>query len=134
MAKYSNNSEINGKLLAALRIKRITNFQFDVYTALLEVPAGKVTTYAQIANKIQCKSAQAIGQALKKNDFAPDVPCHRVVRSDLSLGGFSGSIGNETVGKKVKLLESEGIEFQKVSKSAEDSDLHISNEFLFIFS
>jgi methylated-DNA-[protein]-cysteine S-methyltransferase len=121
------------KLQAALNDRTITNFQFKVYSALLEVPAGKVTTYGEIGKKIQCNSSQAIGQALKKNDFAPDVPCHRVMRADLSLGGFSGSTGNETVGKKVKLLESEGIDFFRVSKSSEDSELQIKHDFLFKF-
>jgi methylated-DNA-[protein]-cysteine S-methyltransferase len=127
----TGQATIVAKLQSALNDKTITNFQYKVYTALLEVPAGKVTTYGEIGRKIQCNSSQAIGQALRKNDFAPDVPCHRVVRADMSLGGFSGSTGNETVGRKVKLLESEGIEFIKVPKSCEE--LRIREGFLFTF-
>lgn len=105
------STEIVAKLKKALDEKKITKFQHDVYTQLLNVPQGKVTTYKEIAKAISCNSAQAIGQALQKNPFAPDVPCHRVIRSDLTLGGFSGSLTNNTVDKKKNLLQSEGVEF-----------------------
>ena len=153
MTKSSSiNSGIQKKLFDAQNNRKISKFQFDVYSALLKVPSGKVTTYKEIAEKIHCNSSQvsifssnfqqvsnfvsfqAIGQALKKNTFAPDVPCHRVVRSDLSLGGFSGSTGNETVGKKVKLLESEGIIFENNSNSSENSEYKIEKNFFFNFS
>ncbi|XP_037027597.1 methylated-DNA--protein-cysteine methyltransferase-like [Bradysia coprophila] len=103
--------EIVAKLTEALAEKKITKFQHNVYTQLLSVPLGKVTTYKEIAKAINCNSAQAIGQALQKNPFAPDVPCHRVIRSDLTLGGFSGSLTNETVDKKKNLLQKEGVQF-----------------------
>lgn len=153
MTKSSSiNTAIQEKLFDEVNNRKISKFQFDVYSALLEVPSGKVTTYKEIAKRIHCNSSQvsifcsifevisnfillqAIGQALKKNTFAPDVPCHRVVRSDLSLGGFSGSTDNETVGKKVKLLESEGIIFENTSRTSESSDYKIGQTFLFSFS
>ncbi|CRK97403.1 CLUMA_CG010793, isoform A [Clunio marinus] len=99
-------------LKKALINKTITKLQFDVYMVLLNIPAGKVTTYKNIANIVKCNSSRAIGQALRRNPFAPDVPCHRVVKSDLTLGGFSGSTGNKTVERKLKILQSEGVEFQ----------------------
>lgn len=77
---------------AAFANKSITKLQHDVYLVLLNVPPGKTTTYGQIAKKVNCNSARAIGQALRKNPFAPEVPCHRVVKANLSLGGFSGEI------------------------------------------
>lgn len=121
-------------LLKALENGAITNFQLEVYSTLLDVPLGKVTTYGEIAKKISCNSARAIGQALKNNTFAEyGVPCHRVVRSDLTLGGFSGSTDNDTVSRKVKLLESEGIEFQKTLKETDYSELKVNEEHLFIF-
>lgn len=128
-----SNSVIRTKLLKALNSGEITKFQFEVYSTLLEVPAGNVTTYGEIAKKINCNSARAIGQALKKNDFAPEVPCHRVVRSDLTLGGFSGSTDNGIVGKKMKLLESEGIEYQKAVKETDFSELKVNEEHLLVF-
>lgn len=104
--------EMTIKLKKALMAKTITKFQYEVYNLLLNIPEGKVTTYKEIAKTIKCNSAQAIGQALRKNPFAPEVPCHRVVKSDLTLGGFSGSIKNNTVEKKMKLLKAEGVELK----------------------
>ena len=68
----------------------VTLFRRKVYGALLEVPRGCVTTYGSLARRVECGSAQAVGGALRANPFAPDVPCHRVVAADLSVGGFCG--------------------------------------------
>ncbi|MGB1259094.1 MAG: MGMT family protein, partial [Akkermansiaceae bacterium] len=62
-----------------------TPFQQRVYGLLDCVPEGRVVTYAEIARALNCRSAQAIGQALKRNPFAPEVPCHRVIRTDLTI-------------------------------------------------
>lgn len=86
----------------------ITNFQRKVYLALLEVPRGTTISYKELGKMIGCKSARAIGQALKRNPFAPDVPCHRVINSDGTIGGFHGQRDGEMIDKKQKLLESEG--------------------------
>lgn len=93
----------------------ITKFQFEVYKLVLTIPEGKVSTYQTIAKEIKCRSSQAIGQALKTNPFAPEVPCHRVVKTDRTLGGFTGSTANKTTEKKMKLLKSEGVVFQLLS-------------------
>lgn len=86
---------------------RITEFQRKVYLALLEVPCGATISYKELGERIGCRSAQAIGQALKRNPFAPDVPCHRVIASDGSIGGFHGKRDGEMIDKKRKLLEEE---------------------------
>lgn len=86
---------------------RITDFQRRVYLALLEVPRGQTISYKELGERIGCHSAQAIGQALKRNPFAPDVPCHRVIHSDGSIGGFHGQRDGEMIDKKRKLLEEE---------------------------
>ncbi|MEM7012927.1 MAG: MGMT family protein [Verrucomicrobiota bacterium] len=88
-----------------------TPFQQRVYDAVCEVPKGKVTTYQLLAEAVSCGSSQAIGQALKRNPYAPDVPCHRVIRADLTLGGFAGQIGGPKIDKKQRLLAEEGVEF-----------------------
>ena len=64
-------------------------------------------SYGELARRIGCRSAQAVGQALKRNPFAPDVPCHRVVASDGSLGGFHGERKGEMIERKRQLLERE---------------------------
>lgn len=125
--------EMVGKLNKALISKQISRFQFDVYNQLLKVPQGKVTTYKEIAKAVKCNSAQAIGQALRKNPFAPEVPCHRVVKTDLTLGGFSGSITNKTVEKKMKLLQDEGVKFTATINS-QCSQAKVDNASIWAFT
>lgn len=88
-----------------------TEFEKKVFDALHLIPRGMVTTYGILGKYISCRSAQAIGQALKRNPFAPDTPCHRVVRGDLTIGGFAGERDGEPILRKRKLLESEGVPF-----------------------
>jgi len=91
--------------------KRTTAFQDRVFAALAGIPAGFVTTYGSLATQLGCRSSQAIGQALRNNPFAPEVPCHRVVKSDGSLGGFFGDSKDRAQMRKRRLLEDEGIVF-----------------------
>lgn len=86
---------------------QITDFQRRVYLALLDVPRGQTITYGELGRKIGCRSAQAIGQALRRNPFAPDVPCHRVIAADGSLCGFNGQREGEQIERKRRLLEAE---------------------------
>lgn len=89
-----------------------TAFEEKVYAALRRIPRGRVLTYAGMARMVGCKSCQAVGQALKRNPFAPAVPCHRVIASDLSLGGFQGKRAGPALQRKLKLLASEGVLFK----------------------
>ncbi len=74
-----------------------TNFQKLVYQLLLNIPYGKTITYKDLALKVQKKlnkkamSAQAIGQAVSKNQICLIIPCHRVVAQN-SLGGYAAGI------------------------------------------
>ncbi len=87
----------------------MSSFSQQVYELCLLVPQGKVTTYKTIAEKLGTKSYRAVGQALRCNPFSPRVPCHRVVRSDGSLGGFMGWKEGGKVAEKWKMLEEEGV-------------------------
>jgi methylated-DNA-[protein]-cysteine S-methyltransferase len=60
-----------------------------LYDLLSEIPQGKVTTYKELAKKLQTKGYRAVGQIVGANPNAPQVPCHRVVRSDGGLGGYA---------------------------------------------
>ncbi len=85
----------------------ITPFQKRVYLELLNVPRGHTITYKELAQRIGCRSAQAVGQALRRNPFAPQVPCHRVISSNGSLGGFHGQREGEMIERKRQLLQQE---------------------------
>lgn len=89
----------------------VTPFQREVYDAIRMIPKGRVATYRQVAAMIGCRSARAVGQALKRNPFAPAVPCHRVIASDMTLGGFQGKTTGSAVTAKEALLRSEGVFF-----------------------
>ena len=75
----------------------------------MKIPKGEGRSYKQVALSInRPRSARAVANACGKNPYAPKVPCHRVIRSDGSLGGYSGSGGIKT---KKKLLKKEGFSF-----------------------
>ena len=95
-----------------------TPFQKRVYQILKKVPRGKVTTYGALARKLR-SSPRAVGQALRKNPFAPQVPCHRVIRSDGSIGGFGGEIKGKKIEEKIRMLRKEGviIKHNRIEKS-----------------
>jgi|FLOH01.1.fsa_nt_gi methylated-DNA-[protein]-cysteine S-methyltransferase len=99
-----------------------TKFEEKIYNKLRLVPKGKVTTYGQLAKTVESTAYRAVGQAMNKNLFMfkkrnffeyiknmlflspPQVPCHRVVCSDETIGGFALGIEN-----KIKILKKEGI-------------------------
>ena len=76
--------------------------------SLKTIPKGTVKTYKQVAIAIKSpKSARAVANACGKNPYAPKIPCHRVIRSDGGLGGYSGRGGIKT---KLRLLRSEKVD------------------------
>jgi len=85
------------------------NFFDEVYGLCKEIPRGKVSTYGDIAKKLDSKAYRLVGQALKNNPYAPKVPCHRVVDSNGHLHGFSGDKSQENLNKKAELLIEEGV-------------------------
>ena len=89
-----------------------TEFEQRVFDTICRIPKGRVTTYGLLAKELGCGSAQAVGQALKRNPFAPKVPCHRVIATTLKTGGFSGKREGATITKKLRLLKEEGVEFE----------------------
>ena len=84
-----------------------TKFQLKVWNFLKKIPKGKVKTYSEVAKAIRKPLAvRAVANAIAKNPYPIKIPCHRVIRSDGSLGGYSGEGG---VKKKKNLLKKEGI-------------------------
>ena len=87
----------------------LTDFEKKVLLATLKIPKGEVSTYSKIAKAIgNEKAARAVAGALKKNPYAPIVPCHRVIRTDESIGGYSAKGG---IMRKKELLRKEGVNF-----------------------
>ena len=84
-----------------------TKFQVIVWKYLKTIPKGQIRTYKEVAKAIKRPlSYRAVANAIAKNPYSPLIPCHRVIKSDGSVGGYSGKGGVKT---KVKLLKSEGI-------------------------
>lgn len=83
----------------------VTGFKDKIYSQLKKVPEGRVTTYKELAKIVDSRAYRVVGRIMNMNPYAPEVPCHRVVNSDGSIGGYAGGVD-----EKVKMLESEGVE------------------------
>jgi methylated-DNA-[protein]-cysteine S-methyltransferase len=82
-----------------------TIFQIRVWKELLKIPTGKTRSYRELAARIgKPKAARAVANACGANPLPIIIPCHRVIASDGSLGGYSGKGGVKT---KEKLLRKE---------------------------
>lgn len=103
---------------------QVTPFQRSVYDLCSQVPKGQVTTYGRIAKALNSSPRAGtkrfvsvnnivVGNALRRNPFAPVVPCHRVIANNLFLGGFQGvwDLKGDTAPRKLALLKDEGVSF-----------------------
>jgi methylated-DNA-[protein]-cysteine S-methyltransferase len=87
-----------------------TKFQLKVWNYLKKIPRGKVTSYLEVAKAIgKPKAFRAVANAVGKNPYPPLIPCHRVIRSDGSLGGYSGKGG---IKEKRRLLLKEKVKLK----------------------
>jgi methylated-DNA-[protein]-cysteine S-methyltransferase len=99
----------------------MTPLQQKTYDLLKTVPAGRVTTYKALADAAGTKAYRAIGQFMRHNPYAFEscddphtrIPCHRVVASDGTIGGFMGKRDGVEIAKKIALLKQEGIAIQE---------------------
>ena len=83
-------------------------FRQSVWTILCQVPYGHTVTYGEIAKRLGCKSAQAVGGAVGHNPISIIIPCHRVLGADRGLTGYAGGTD-----KKIWLLRHEGAAFRE---------------------
>ena len=91
-----------------------TKFQIKVWEFLKTIPKGKVTTYSKVAKAIGYpKAVRAVANAIGNNPNPIIIPCHRVVRSDGTIGGYSGIGG---IKKKKALLKKENIKLNQLLK------------------
>ncbi len=87
-----------------------SNLADRVYKLTSQIPKGKVTTYGAIAKKLgKPRASRAVGRILGANPHPIVVPCHRVVRSDGGLGGYTSPKG---IRMKIELLTEEGVEIR----------------------
>ena len=84
------------------------NFNDKCYKLLSQIPRGKVSTYKIIAKILNTKAYRAVGNAMATNPNPIITPCHRVIKSDGSVGGYASGIN-----KKISLLINEGVLIQK---------------------
>lgn len=103
-------------------MKNQVHFHQRCYHLLKQVPVGKVTTYSEIARALNTTACRAVGTAMAKNEHLIDIPCHRVVRVDGSVGQYA--LGSE---KKIQLLIDEGIEVENAKVKNMDIYLHTFN-------
>lgn len=81
-----------------------SSFNEKCYALLAQIPAGKVTTYMEIARALNTTACRAVGSAMAKNSQLVTIPCHRVIRSDGSIGQYA--LGAD---RKAELLIAEGV-------------------------
>ena len=102
------------------RIRPGMTFNQKVWALCARIPAGKICTYGDIARKLGTPgAARAVGNALNKNPYSPQVPCHRVVGSTGALTGFAGGLP-----KKKVMLQKEGV-------AVKDDRVSLSERFRF---
>jgi methylated-DNA-[protein]-cysteine S-methyltransferase len=106
-----------------MAVRKPTAFEQRVYDATSRIPAGRVSTYGLVGRAVGCGAARAVGQALRRNPYAPRVPCHRVIASDLTVGGFRGAGAGAEVRAKRALLAREGVRFDQRGRLAEPARL-----------
>ncbi len=88
--------------------KTSLSFNEQVWNLITKIPKGKVSTYKDVAHALGTKAYQAVGNALNKNLYAPQVPCHRIVNVNGFVGNYNG--GKK---KKIQMLKQEGVEINK---------------------
>ena len=90
------------------RGKGLSPFERAVYRAVMRIPSGQVRSYKWVARAVgRPDASRAVGNVLNKNPFVGIVPCHRVIKSDGSLGGFARGVA-----VKARMLAREGIDVQ----------------------
>jgi methylated-DNA-[protein]-cysteine S-methyltransferase len=97
------------------KLAKLSTYQQAILRILAEVPRGKVTTYGDLAKELSRRNpkwsssaSRAVGTTMRKNPCGPQIPCHRVIKSDGSVGNFRGG-EKGAVEEKIRMLEGEGV-------------------------
>lgn len=108
--------------LKRIASSNLTPFRKQTLSMLCQIPRGRYSTYQAMSDHITKTShktcARAVGNAMRNNPFAPEVPCHRILAADGTLGGFGGHWGEQGkyASRKHELLEEEGVRFDSRGK------------------
>ena len=100
------------------KLAKLSPYQQAILRILAEVPKGKVVTYGDLSNELARRNpkwkatARAVGTTMRKNPCGPYIPCHRVIKSDGSIGNFRGGAPG-AVKEKIQMLRDEGVEVVK---------------------
>lgn len=95
---------------------KLTSFDQLVLEATRAIPPGRVASYQWLAKQLGRGSARAVGRSLRKNPYAPEVPCHRIICSNGTLGGYFGATGGALAERKRGLLAAEGVHFSAAGR------------------
>jgi len=97
------------------KLVKLSMYQQAILCLLAEVPKGEVTTYGDLAKELSKRetkwsplASRAVGTTMKNNPFGPQIPCHRVIKSDGSVGNFRGG-AKGAVEEKIAMLRDEGV-------------------------
>jgi methylated-DNA-[protein]-cysteine S-methyltransferase len=97
------------------KLATLSPYQQAILRILAEVPKGKVTTYGDLAKELARRdprwspgASRAVGTTMKNNLCGPQIPCHRVIKSDGGIGNFRGG-AEGAVEEKIKMLQNEGV-------------------------
>jgi methylated-DNA-[protein]-cysteine S-methyltransferase len=97
------------------KLAKLSAYQQAILRLLAEVPKGKVTTYGDLAKELSRRdskwspnASRAVGTTMKNNPCGPQIPCHRVIRSDGTVGNFRGG-KKGAVQEKIAMLRDEGV-------------------------
>ncbi|KAJ1308276.1 hypothetical protein OPQ81_003991 [Rhizoctonia solani] len=109
---------LKGRTSAPKRGRRLRFINGLFMITFLTSQGGNIATYKSVCDGLGQGSPRSVGSALRNNPFAPYVPCHRVIASDLYLGGYRGEWGPQSksgtqFNRKLQLLREEGIEFDE---------------------
>jgi methylated-DNA-[protein]-cysteine S-methyltransferase len=100
------------------KLARLSPYQQAILRVLAEVPRGKVTTYGDLAKELARRdprwspgASRAVGTTMRNNPCGPQIPCHRVIKSDGTIGSFRGG-AEGAVEEKTMMLREEGVTVQ----------------------
>jgi methylated-DNA-[protein]-cysteine S-methyltransferase len=97
------------------KLAKLSSYQQAILRILAEIPKGKVTTYSDLAKELSVRdskwspsASRAVGTTMRNNPCGPQIPCHRVIKSDGTVGNFRGG-EKGAVDEKISMLRDEGV-------------------------